>query len=157
MLADPAWPESFHGEQVAVATLTMARLQEDMLAGPAPILRAPRPSASDFDRRFGPETGPSCWREFVKKRLADGAADGLNERLAAEWSAIAEEISEVAVPAGHLRETLRKVGAPTAAADLALPGSFYRDAVIHAREIRDRFTFLDLAADSGRFDDGFEP
>ena len=157
MLADPAWPESFHGEQVAVATLTMARLQEDMLAGPAPILRAPRPSASDFDRRFGPETGPSCWREFVKKRLADGAADGLNERLAAEWPAIAEEISEVAVPAGRLRETLRKVGAPTAAADLALPGSFYRDAVIHAREIRDRFTFLDLAADSGRFDDGFEP
>ncbi len=27
--------------------------------------------------------------------------------------------------------------------------AFYRDAVRHAREIRDRDTFLDLAADSG--------
>ena len=29
---------------------------------------------------------------------------------------------------------------------------FYRGAVLHAREIRDRFTFLDLAADSGLLD-----
>jgi glycerol-1-phosphate dehydrogenase [NAD(P)+] len=157
MLADPAWPQSFHGEQVAVATLTMARLQEDMLAGPAPVLRAPSPGASDFDRRFGPEIGRSCWREFAKKCFDDETVDALNERLAAEWPEITEEISEIAVPAGHLRETLRKIDAPLGPEDLGLPAGFYRDAVVHAREIRDRYTFLDLAADSGRFEGGFEP
>ena len=41
--------------------------------------------------------------------------------------------------------------------DLGLPADFYRDAVVHAREIRDRFTFLDLAADSGLFEAGLAP
>ncbi len=52
---------------------------------------------------------------------------------------------------------MTKIDAPTTFSDLALPANFYRDAVIHAREIRDRFTFLDLAADSGIFDGAFQP
>ena len=36
MLGDPAWPASFHGEHIAVTTLTMARLQSAMLSGTAP-------------------------------------------------------------------------------------------------------------------------
>jgi glycerol-1-phosphate dehydrogenase [NAD(P)+] len=41
---------------------------------------------------------------------------------------------------------------------LGWPRAFYRAAVRHAREIRGRYTFLDLAADSGLFDrPDFEP
>ncbi len=44
-------------------------------------------------------------------------------------------------------------GAPTRPEDLHWPRPFYREAVRHAREMRNRYTFLDLAADSGWLDD----
>ena len=157
MTADPDLPAAFHGEQIAVTTLTMARLQERLLAGPAPVLGAPEIGASDFEARYGSVTGSSCWQEFSKKRLDEDSAAALNERLAGAWSQIAEEISEISLPAGTLSETLRKIGAPRTYDDLGLPMAVYRDAVVHAREIRDRFTFLDLAADGGVFDADFSP
>ncbi len=47
---------------------------------------------------------------------------------------------------------LDAAGAPTTPGALAWPRGFYRDAVVHAREVRDRYTFLDLAADGGMLD-----
>ncbi len=157
MTADPGLPESFHGEQIAVTTLTMARLQEMLLEGPRPVLRPTRLDASDFEAHYGPATGRSCWEEFSRKRLDEAAAAALNERLVGEWHEIAAEVSEVSVSADRLRAAMEKVGGPTAPRDLGLSGELYWDAVIHAREIRDRFTFLDLAADSGLLDAGLAP
>ena len=157
MMADPRLPASFHGEQIAVTTLTMARLQEGLLAGPPPVLRTPAVAATDFEARYGPVTGPSCWQEFAKKRLDEEKAEALNERLAAGWAEIAEEIAAISLPAAQLGETARKIGAPRSHDDLGLPATVYRDAVLHAREIRDRFTFLDLAADSGVLDAAVAP
>lgn len=157
MLAGPDLPASFHGEQIAVTTLTMARLQERLVTGPTPVVRAPAIEAAEFDARYGPVTGPSCWQEFAKKRLSEESAAALNDRLAAGWAEIANEITKISLPADTLRETMTRIGGPTAYDDLGLPTDFYRDAVVHAREIRDRFTFLDLAADSGLFEAGYRP
>jgi len=157
MMMEPGLPASFHGEQIAVTTLTMARLQERLLAGPAPVVRAPRVEAADFEARYGPVTGRSCWQEFAKKRLDTEAAEAVNRRLAETWPQIAEEIAEITIPADTLTATMTGIDAPTRPEDLGLPADFYRDAVVHAREIRDRFTFLDLAADSGVFEAGLAP
>ena len=43
-------------------------------------------------------------------------------------------------------------GGPTTAAELELDVGFYREAVRHAREIRKRYSALDLAADAGLLD-----
>ncbi|MGQ0664118.1 MAG: hypothetical protein ACT4P2_11140 [Pseudomonadota bacterium] len=49
-----------------------------------------------------------------------------------------------------------RAGAPTAPQAVGWPLPLYGQALIHARELRDRYTFLDLAGDCGRFDeDGF--
>lgn len=157
MMMDPTLPASFHGEQIAVTTLTMARLQERLLAGPAPVVRAPRVQAADFEARYGPLTGRSCWQEFDKKRLDADSAEALNRRLAETWTQVAEEIAAISIPANTLEATTTKVDAPAKPEDLGLPTGFYREAVVHAREIRDRFTFLDLAADSGVFETGLVP
>jgi len=149
MMMDPSLPSAFHGEQIAVATLTMARLQERMLAGPPPVVRPSRLDRAEFEARYGPATGRSCWTEFATKRLDDETAAALNERLAGSWPRIAQQIAEVSLPAASLQETVKKIAGPTTAEDLGLPSETYRDAVLHAREIRDRYTFLDLAADSG--------
>ena len=44
-------------------------------------------------------------------------------------------------------------GAPLTAGERASTPSFYRRAVGHAHELRDRYCFLDLAAQSGRLAD----
>ena len=80
------------------------------------------------------------------------AAEALNRRLEAGWEDIRTRIAAVGRPARELEKVLRRAGAPTAPDDLRLPRSFYREAVRHAREIRDRYTFLDLAGDAGMLD-----
>jgi glycerol-1-phosphate dehydrogenase [NAD(P)+] len=44
---------------------------------------------------------------------------------------------------------LERAGAPVAPPELDWTPAFYRTAVEHAREIRNRYTALDLAADAG--------
>ncbi|MEX1206298.1 MAG: iron-containing alcohol dehydrogenase [Dongiaceae bacterium] len=152
MLPDPGRPFVFHGEQIGVTTLTSARLQEHMLRGPAPILLANTDSEADFVRRFGPALGPSCWKEFAQKRLANGPLEAVNARIAANWPRISAAISGVTLPSETLKQVLCRAGAPTAHADLGWSRGFYEAAVRHAREIRNRYTFFDLAADAGSLD-----
>ena len=53
------------------------------------------------------------------------------------------------VPVDMMRQALADAGGPTTARELGLDVDFYREAVIHAREIRKRYSALDLAADAG--------
>lgn len=150
MLGDPDWPEAFHGEHIAVTTLTMARLQETLLVGTAPELRPCELDEAAFVARYGKPLGESCWASFRPKCLTVQRARALNRRLAVDWPDIRARIEAVSRPAAELEAVLHRAGAPTRPADLGIPEAAYRDAVLHAREIRDRYTFLDLAADSGR-------
>lgn len=73
----------------------------------------------------------------------------MNGRLEEEWPAICERIAAVTVPSEKLADVLKRAGASTTPEEVHWPASFYGFAVRHAREIRGRYTFLDLAADSG--------
>jgi len=146
-------PDSFHGEQIGVATLTMAELQESLLENGPPRLQPSQTSLRGIVTHFGVAIGSACWREFEKKWLEEEDCDQLNHRLATEWDSIAGRLSRVMIPPGDLRKTLRRAGAPTCPADLGWTNGFYADAFRHAREIRNRYTALDLAADSGQLDD----
>jgi glycerol-1-phosphate dehydrogenase [NAD(P)+] len=152
MMAPADWPESFHGEQIGVTTLTMARVQARLLAGGPPRLRPTAVTEADVIGHFGDELGRACWREFSRKRLDGTSADALNARLEERWEDIRARIGAIATPVSILESALLRAGAPTTPEDLNWPCGFYRDAVRHAREIRDRYTFLDLAADSGLLD-----
>jgi glycerol-1-phosphate dehydrogenase [NAD(P)+] len=152
MLGDPSWPASFHGEHIAVATITMARLQDTILSGPVPKLSPTLADERALKRHFGPELGASCWAGFSKKVLSADRAEKLNTKLQRNWPEIRRAIAAVTRPADALEATLKAAGAPTRSEEIHVPAAFYRKAVRHAREIRDRYTFLDLAADAGRLD-----
>jgi glycerol-1-phosphate dehydrogenase [NAD(P)+] len=152
MMADPAWPQNFHGEQIGVTTLTMAGLQASLLDGPPPRLRPSATEEAAVVEHFGSELGRSCWQEFRQKRVDPGAALQLNQRLAERWNEIRRQIAAVHRPPQQLREILERAGTATAPEALGWPRAFYSEAVRHAREIRNRYTFLDLAADGGRLD-----
>ena len=152
MFGDRSWPDSFHGEQIGVTTLTMARLQERVLAGPPPALHASAADETAFVSLYGEDLGRSCWAEFAQKRLDGVGVRAANERIAASWDRIRQAIARVTLPALALADILQRAGAPTVPEDLGWPREFYHRAVRHARDIRGRYTFLDLAADSERLE-----
>jgi glycerol-1-phosphate dehydrogenase [NAD(P)+] len=139
----------FHGEQVGVTTLSMARLQERMLDGPPPVLREDPTTEADFVSRYGEEVGRSCWKEFSQKRLDAEAADSLNHRLARDWDRIRARIAAIAAHGSSLERVLKRASAPTTPEEISCERGFYEEAIMRSREIRNRCTFLDLAADSG--------
>ncbi len=149
MMADPAWPAAFHGEQIGVTTLTLARLQETMLAAPAPRMRPSTTARNDVHAVFGATLGEACWSEFAPKRLDTAHAQALNTQLGSAWPQIRAWIAAILRPARELEARCAAPARRRHPPSWAGPDDFYRRAVMHAREIRNRWTFLDLAADSG--------
>jgi len=142
-------PESFHGEQIAVTTLTMAALQERILAmdnlrvGPTTV------TEDDVKSHFGTSLGEACWQEFKAKSMDVHTAGDLQSILDARWAEVRRQLNSVCRPSAELRTALEQAGCPLRPSDLGWPEPFYRDAVVHSREIRNRYTFLDLAGDAG--------
>jgi len=152
MLPTPGRPFSFHGEQIGVTTVTMARLQNRLLDGPALSVAHDRSTEAEFVVRFGPTLGASCWSDFCAKRLTAERAGLVNERLSARWEEIRAAITAISLRADMLARVLKEAGAPRTPEDLGWPRAAYQEAVRHAREIRNRYTFLDLAADANVLD-----
>jgi glycerol-1-phosphate dehydrogenase [NAD(P)+] len=150
MFAPPQRAHAFHGEQVGVATLTMARLQEEMLAGEAPRLQAPAVNAEALAGRFGAAIGTSCWAQFAKKPITVEAVAAVERRLRQSWDDVAPAVRAVCLPAARIESVLRRAGCPVNPEDIDVTPAFYAEAVRNARFLRDRYTFLDLADDAGR-------
>jgi len=149
MMGPPTLPAAFHGEQTGVCALAMARLQDQILAQEAPpVLQPTAITHDDVVRHFGPERGEACWREFAPKRLDQQRADELNARLAAGWDTMRTRIQAVTLGSARMTAVLAAAGAPLTPADLGWPQPLFDAALAHAREIRNRYTFLDFAADT---------
>ena len=150
MFAPTGRARRFHGEQVAVATLTMARIQEAALAKAPPHLRPSPITRAELQRRFGAGIGASCWREFDAKRVTGETAPTLTQRVADVWDDLRIRIRGVAIPATRIAAVMERAGCPVTAAQIGLSPDFYAMAVRNARFLRDRYTFLDLADDAGQ-------
>ena len=140
----------FHGEQVAVATLTMARIQEASLASGPPQFVPSSVTCADLQGQFGAAIGQSCWSSFAAKRLRPDTADQLTRHVASNWNSIVANSRDVMIDATRIERIMHRVDGPTTPADLGLTADFYAEAVRNARFLRDRYTFLDFADDAGR-------
>ncbi len=139
-------PEAHHGEHIAVTTLTMARLQERVLALPGLRLSPTRDTPERFESIFGKALGRSCWEAFRPKLLGEDRLDAINAVLDRQWPSFRERLLYVHRPAREVAAALKAVGAPTTPQEVAIPPAFYEEAVANARLIRDCFTMLDVAA-----------
>ena len=148
MLEPASRPAVLHGEQIAVTTMSMARLQHAMLET-RPVLVEDRQSDTDLTARYGSELSASVIEEFDQKRLNRRRVEDLNDRLSAQWPEIRDRVSAALLSTAKIEATLKAAGAPLTPADIHLDRAFYVEALLHAREIRNRFTVLDLAAGSG--------
>ena len=152
MFAPRARAAYLHGEQVAVATLTMARIQEAMLDGAPPRFKAGSITPAELRRRFGGELGDACWNDYAVKHLTADAADELSARIAANWDDTRTTLSRAMIPAATIADAMARAGCPQAPEDIGVTREFYRRAVREARFLRDRYTFLDFAADADRLE-----
>jgi glycerol-1-phosphate dehydrogenase [NAD(P)+] len=148
MMRPPELPAALHGEQIGVCALAMARLQDRILAREAPpVVRPTAVRRDDVLRRFGAERGEACWHELEAKWIDAARADQLTARLAAAWPQIRDRIRGVTLGHARMTEVLAAAGAPIAPRDLGWPDAQLDEAMAHAREIRNRYTFLDFALD----------
>ncbi|HZF34523.1 MAG TPA: sn-glycerol-1-phosphate dehydrogenase [Candidatus Angelobacter sp.] len=147
-------PGTLHGQQVGVAALTMARLQAKILdCDTPPVVAATSVDEADMRRRYGDEVFAICRAELDHKAVDATGAGRLNAKLASIWPQLRSELKAFTIPVETMRSTLASAGGPTTAVELGLDVGFYREAVRHAREIRRRYSALDLAADVGCLDD----
>src|SRR6185369_6500513 len=116
-------PGTLHGQQVGVASLTMARLQRQNLDVP------------DMKRRYGEEVAQICLAEMAQKSLDEKGAEAFNAKLQELWPTLREELESFSVPVAVMEKALKDSGGPTTAKELGLDVDFYREAVLHAREI----------------------
>jgi glycerol-1-phosphate dehydrogenase [NAD(P)+] len=149
MFAPAGRADYFHGEQVGVATLTMARIQQAMLAGGPPRVAADTVNRGDLIERFGESIGEACWSEYAPKCLSREAAEALSARIAERWDELRADLQSVMIPSARLAEVMARAGCPQNPEAIGVTAEFYRRAVHDARFLRDRYTFLDLAVAAG--------
>lgn len=146
-------PGTLHGQQVGVASLTMARLQQQFLASETPPqVSATRIDEDDMARRMGADIARECEVEWRKKAFTPESADAFNARMAEIWPALRQELLAFSIPVADMHAMLEAAGGPKTAEELGLQVDFYREAVRHNHEMRNRFSFVDIAADSGMLD-----
>ena len=147
-------PGTLHGQQVGVATLTMARIQQWFLGeNRPPRVRPTQIDPDDMIRRMGPKIARQCEVHYREKALDIEGAAQLNEKLVDIWPELRRECLSFAEPIEQMRMKLAAAGGATTAAELGIAPDFYREAVRHAHEMRNRFSFADLACGAGRLDE----
>lgn len=136
--------KTFHGEEIGVTTLTMAKMQEDILKSDF-LLEVESGSADNIAKFFGHQIGAECLAEYHHKMFDKQKIDEINAVIEKNRDEIRSRIAEVMISPKILEKTLKKAGAPVLAKELGWDNAKYKQAVLHAKYMRNRFTFLDLS------------
>jgi glycerol-1-phosphate dehydrogenase [NAD(P)+] len=153
-----------HGAQVGVATIFVAALYEKLcqwdpkkadmadLGGRCLPLEE---RAKDISTFFG-HLGDSVIQEFEKKHQSWEQKRSQLQFISSQWQAILQGVRPYLMPCAQVRQVLAKAGAPTTAAALGVSPDEFLETVLHAHQIRSRYTVLDLAEDIGLLPDALE-
>jgi glycerol-1-phosphate dehydrogenase [NAD(P)+] len=143
-------PGTVHGQQVGLSSITMARLQERMLAETkAPQVRPTLVDEAGIRARYPAAAVEMCLKASRAKAMDQATCDRFNQKLEQLWPELRQQLQAMSVPADTLAAHLRAAGGGATPQELGMDPQLYRDAVLYGREIRDRYSFLDLAADMG--------
>ena len=130
-----------HGRQVGVGTILTSELYRRVLALDSP---APAEVPEAIDAVFwGPladvmaeqYAGKTDRLRTVGARLVEGST----------WDDLRSELAPMLRPPETVRDCLRRAGAAASAGDIGCDRERLLEALLHAHEIRSRFTILDLA------------
>lgn len=150
-------PGTVHGQQVGVASITMARLQERILAMETPPrLRPWRPDEAAIRARYPAAAVEDCLKASRAKAMTDDEAALFNTRLEQIWPELRQTLRAMMLPADAMAAHLRAAGGGATPQEIGLDRDLYAEALRRCREMRDRYSLLDLAEDIGILDDFIE-
>jgi glycerol-1-phosphate dehydrogenase [NAD(P)+] len=148
-----------HGCKVAVGTLAVTLLYEELLRYPLQLLDTARVCARHPDlealRRQArelhalPELQEVVLREVEAKYLDRAALAEMLERLRDVWVDLRERLRLQLIPSKTLQAMLHKAGAPSDASEIGIDCECLRRSYVAAQQIRRRFTVLDVATLTG--------
>jgi glycerol-1-phosphate dehydrogenase [NAD(P)+] len=137
-------PHSYHGEQIGITTLTMAKIQENIVNSSGfRVKEGIIPQA--FAGFFSAQIEQECMAEYQVKQFTKEKMDEINHRLEIDLQRICLEISAVMLPYNLLQKTLDDAGCCMQPENIGWIQPDYQQAVDFAKFSRGRFTFLDLA------------
>lgn len=150
-------PGTIHGQQVGVSSITMAKLQRQILASEsAPQIKPTVVDEDGIRARYPDAAVEGCLTAARNKAFDADQAAAFNEKIAELWPTLRTELLAMSVPAETLTQHLSEAGGGVTAEEVGIDRQLYRNAVRYALEIRDRYSMLDLAADMGILDDFVE-
>ena len=138
-------PHDYHGRQVGVGTIFAAALYGRLLRLEAPVFRAVSEPAD-----------AGCWREITGHVEAEYAAKRARIvaaverlRLPGAWAALRAELAPMSRDAAQINDCLRRAGAAHRISDIGCGRERFLQAVLHAHQMRARYTVIDLARAAG--------
>ncbi len=146
-------PGTVHGQQVGIASVTMARLQDRILAmETAPVIRAWQPDEDAIRARYPGAAVDACLKASRAKAMSDDDAARFNEKLAELWPGLRTTLRGMMLNPDEMAAHLRAAGGGATCEEIGLDRDLYAEALRHCREMRDRFSMLDMADDMGILD-----
>ena len=149
-------PGAMHGEQVAVGTVLVLMLAEEL-----------RNTQVDFDaaRTFAWQFDESAWEREIHRCYGTAAQEALDIEKAAHKNGIPERLSRIDRIEHHwdeimqqlgtlpdsdsLRQLLNEVGCPSLPNEIGIDEALLCDTFLYAKETRARYTLLQLLYDLG--------
>lgn len=154
-----------HGEQVGVATIVTSTLYEKMRQiDPSEInlsnLRKHYPDLERLAERIEKIHGPfhkEVLAEVTKKYLTLEAKEREWSFILKNWQDIWRDLSQILISSDQIKKSLKQAKAPVTVQELGISPEELRNAFIHAKDIRSRYSILDFADDLGLLEYLMEP
>ena len=155
-------PAVLHGTKVGIGTVLMLELYNRLAEMERPDFAAirenisGRPSVEDWEQEMR-----RCYRDGaegiieLEKKSGKNDPEGLRKRLTAieeKWDQI-QALAGTAPKASEIYQVLADMGAAKIPADVGIPREYVHDSIRYGKELRDRYTILQLMWDIGRLDE----
>ncbi len=149
--------EGWHGAQVGVTTIVTSTLYEflrklDPSSLDIESMVDSRPDLNDMRSTIGEVHGPLAEEVFVQfkqKHLDKAGYRKELEFIVNNFQSLWDKVDDILRPAHVVKSILKSANAPVDIHQLGLTPKHLETGLLHAREIRSRFTVLDLAAELG--------
>jgi glycerol-1-phosphate dehydrogenase [NAD(P)+] len=146
MAARDGTHHDLHGRQVGVATIFCAALYEEMLAVDPPMIRA---GTTVTDSAFWQRFAGVVEEKHGPKRQRQEQAATLLRQDPGRWAAVRAAVAPLQRSPADIKDILRRARAAHRLQDIGVTPERFLDAVLHAHEVRERYTVLELARTLG--------
>ena len=149
-------PGTLHGEQVAVTTLLLSKIQNQIINfSDTLVFKKLNITENNFRELFGDKIFNQMYEQFKKKYFDGEKLDNLNNLLEKKWPEQKTILKNHLLPTESIEKALKNCGAPTNNVELRIPNNFYNLAIKNSFLLRDRFSYLDVAHYTNTLSDYF--